>query len=95
MLRVEPYTSMFLALQSGKFDHPNRLFSSLRRAWDNCQRDTSDVKELIPEFFCLPEMFVNANAYRLGSMDADAAGEKRSPSHCLFATESNSPGSFD
>ena len=44
LLRLEPFTTMFLALQSGKFDHPNRLFSSVKLAWDNCQRDTSDVK---------------------------------------------------
>lgn len=40
----EPFTTMFLALQSGKFDHPNRLFSEISLSWKNCQRDTSDVK---------------------------------------------------
>lgn len=40
----EPFTTMYLALQDGKFDHPNRLFSSISLAWKNCQRDTSDVK---------------------------------------------------
>lgn len=40
----EPMTTMFLALQGGKFDHPNRLFSSIALSWKNCQRDTSDVK---------------------------------------------------
>ena len=40
----EPFTTMFLALQGGKFDHPNRLFSSIGMSWKNCQRDTSDVK---------------------------------------------------
>lgn len=40
----EPFTTMFLALQGGKFDHPNRLFSSVNLSWKNCQRDTSDVK---------------------------------------------------
>ena len=35
-------------------------------SWRNCQRDTSDVKELIPELFYLPEMFVNANRYHMG-----------------------------
>lgn len=40
----EPFTTMFLALQGGKFDHPNRLFSSIALSWKNCQRDTSDVK---------------------------------------------------
>lgn len=62
----EPFTTMFLALQGGKFDYPNRLFSSISLSWKNCQRDTSDVKELIPEFYFLPEMFVNSNKYRLG-----------------------------
>lgn len=69
LIRVEPMTTMFLALQGGKFDHPNRLFSSLALSWKNCQRDTSDVKELIPEFFFLPEMLVNSNRYRLGHQE--------------------------
>ncbi|XP_050512606.1 neurobeachin isoform X2 [Diabrotica virgifera virgifera] len=66
LIRVEPFTTMFLSLQGGKFDYPNRIFSSISLSWKNCQRDTSDVKELIPEFFFLPEMFVNSNRYRLG-----------------------------
>ena len=69
MLRLEPFTTMFLALQGGKFDHPNRLFHSVKNAWTNCQRDTSDVKELIPEFFYLPEMFNNMNGYKLGNQE--------------------------
>ncbi|XP_052752766.1 neurobeachin [Galleria mellonella] len=66
LVRIEPMTTMFLALQGGKFDHPNRLFSSIALSWKNCQRDTSDVKELIPELFFLPEMLVNSSGYRLG-----------------------------
>ncbi|KAG7461716.1 hypothetical protein MATL_G00194080 [Megalops atlanticus] len=69
LIRIEPFTTFFLNLQGGKFDHADRTFSSVSRAWRNCQRDTSDVKELIPEFFYLPEMFINANNYNLGVMD--------------------------
>ncbi|XP_032419733.1 lipopolysaccharide-responsive and beige-like anchor protein isoform X1 [Xiphophorus hellerii] len=69
LLRIEPFTTFFLNFQGGKFDHADRTFSSVFRAWRNCQRDTSDVKELIPEFFYLPEMFVNANNYNLGVME--------------------------
>uniref|UniRef100_A0A8C5DJA5 LPS-responsive vesicle trafficking, beach and anchor containing n=1 Tax=Gouania willdenowi TaxID=441366 RepID=A0A8C5DJA5_GOUWI len=69
LLRVEPFTTFFLNFQGGKFDHADRTFSSVSRAWRNCQRDTSDVKELIPEFFYLPEMFVNSNNYNLGVME--------------------------
>ncbi|XP_064086341.1 neurobeachin-like isoform X2 [Macrobrachium nipponense] len=69
LIRLEPFTTMFLALQGGKFDHPNRMFSSVATAWKNCQRDTSDVKELIPEFYYLPEMFINWNRYKLGATE--------------------------
>uniref|UniRef100_A0A8D0HED5 LPS responsive beige-like anchor protein n=1 Tax=Sphenodon punctatus TaxID=8508 RepID=A0A8D0HED5_SPHPU len=61
--------SWLLRIVSGKFDHADRTFSSISRAWRNCQRDTSDIKEFIPEFYYLPEMFVNFNNYNLGVMD--------------------------
>uniref|UniRef100_A0A8C5P734 LPS responsive beige-like anchor protein n=1 Tax=Leptobrachium leishanense TaxID=445787 RepID=A0A8C5P734_9ANUR len=69
LLRMEPFTTFFLNLQGGKFDHADRTFSSISRAWRNSQRDTSDIKELIPEFYYLPEMFVNFNNFNLGIMD--------------------------
>ncbi|XP_074072138.1 neurobeachin isoform X5 [Macrotis lagotis] len=66
LLRIEPFTTFFLNANDGKFDHPDRTFSSVARSWRTSQRDTSDVKELIPEFYYLPEMFVNSNGYNLG-----------------------------
>uniref|UniRef100_A0A8D0D3D5 Neurobeachin n=1 Tax=Sander lucioperca TaxID=283035 RepID=A0A8D0D3D5_SANLU len=71
LLRIEPFTTFFLNFQGGKFDHADRTFSSVSRAWRNCQRDTSDVKELIPEFYYLPDMFINANSYNLGVMEGN------------------------
>ncbi|KAA3670438.1 uncharacterized protein DEA37_0007913, partial [Paragonimus westermani] len=80
LLRLEPFTTLFLHLQDGKFDHPDRLFSSIGRTWDNCQRNTSDVKELIPEFFYLPEMFENSNHFNLGvTEDGEEVGEVKLP----------------
>ncbi|AQK63728.1 hypothetical protein ZEAMMB73_Zm00001d013503 [Zea mays] len=35
----------------GKFDHVDRLFQSMESAYINSLSNTSDVKELIPEFF--------------------------------------------
>ncbi|XP_067642068.1 neurobeachin isoform X11 [Eurosta solidaginis] len=72
LVRVEPFTTMFLALQGGKFDYPDRLFSSISLSWKNCQRDTSDVKELIPEWYFLPEIFYNSSGYRLGHREDGA-----------------------
>ncbi|KAI1903421.1 hypothetical protein AGOR_G00027000 [Albula goreensis] len=66
LVRIEPFTTFFLNSNDNKFDHPDRTFSSIACSWRNCQRNTSDVKELIPEFYYLPEMFVNSNGYNLG-----------------------------
>ncbi len=49
-----------------KLDPTNRRFYSISASWQNCQRDSSDVQELIPEFFSLPEMLTNSNDYRFG-----------------------------
>uniref|UniRef100_A0A8C9R0M1 Neurobeachin n=1 Tax=Scleropages formosus TaxID=113540 RepID=A0A8C9R0M1_SCLFO len=69
LVRIEPFTTFFLNANDNKFDHPDRTFSSISRSWRNCQRDTSDVKELIPEFYYLPEMFVNSSGYNLGQRE--------------------------
>ncbi|KAM9021767.1 neurobeachin isoform 5-T5 [Ara ararauna] len=73
LVRIEPFTTFFLNANDGKFDHPDRTFSSVARSWRNSQRDTSDVKELIPEFYYLPEMFVNSNGYNLGIREDEVA----------------------
>eukprot|EP00123_Amoebidium_parasiticum_P018640 comp24260_c1_seq4/m.45035 comp24260_c1_seq4/g.45035 ORF comp24260_c1_seq4/g.45035 comp24260_c1_seq4/m.45035 type:complete len:1137 (-) comp24260_c1_seq4:485-3895(-) len=69
LIRVEPYTTLFLNLQGGRFDHPTRMFSSIGRAWHNCLHSTTDVKELIPELFYLPDMLVNSNRYQFGCLE--------------------------
>nr|XP_040026819.1 neurobeachin isoform X1 [Gasterosteus aculeatus aculeatus] len=66
LVRIEPFTTFLLSANNNKFDHPDQTFSAIGRSWRNCQRDTHDVKELIPEFYYLPEMFVNSNGYHLG-----------------------------
>ncbi|XP_054442524.1 neurobeachin isoform X3 [Pteronotus mesoamericanus] len=73
LVRIEPFTTFFLNANDGKFDHPGRTFSSVARSWRTSQRDTSDVKELIPEFYYLPEMFVNSNGYNLGVREDEVA----------------------
>lgn len=43
-----------IKFQSGKFDHPDRLFKGIDDEWNGCMTDRTNIKELIPEFF-LPE----------------------------------------
>lgn len=45
------YPHYVLCLQSGRFDHPDRMFNSIADAFKNCLNNMSDFKELIPEFY--------------------------------------------
>jgi len=67
LIRQEPFTTMHIELQSGRFDCPDRLFFDIAECWKGCNTSTSDVKELIPEFFTCPEMFINSNGFPLGT----------------------------
>ena len=47
-------------------DHPERVFYSIEQSFTNALTDFADVRELTPEFYFLPEMFVNHNRCRFG-----------------------------
>jgi hypothetical protein len=62
LVRLEPFTDYFLKLQGGHFDLPDRMFHSIKEAWLSAStRNNADVRELIPEFFYLPEFLTNHN----------------------------------
>ncbi|DAZ92685.1 TPA: hypothetical protein N0F65_003480 [Lagenidium giganteum] len=67
LIRLEPFTSYSLSVQGGKFDHADRLFHSVAETWRNCLNDFTDLKELTPEWFYLPEFLVNCNKLDLGT----------------------------
>ena len=67
LMRVEPFTSYHKSLQSGRFDHADRLFHSLARTYHSCTHSSSDVKELVPELFYLPDVLLNRNRCPLGT----------------------------
>ncbi|XP_050083063.1 WD repeat and FYVE domain-containing protein 3 isoform X2 [Anopheles aquasalis] len=68
LVRLEPFTQHFLRLQGGHFDLADRMFHSIKEAWYSASRQNmADVKELIPEFFYLPEFLENSNRFDLGT----------------------------
>lgn len=76
LLRLEPFTALHRNLQGGKFDHADRLFHSIGGTYQNCLSNTSDVKELIPEFFYMPEFLINSNSYHFGvKQDGEPIGD--------------------
>ncbi|CAG4982102.1 unnamed protein product [Parnassius apollo] len=74
LVRMEPFTQHFLRLQGGHFDLADRMFHSIKEAWNSASRhNMADVKELIPEFFYLPEFLVNSNNFDLGCKQSGVA----------------------
>ncbi|XP_049530577.1 neurobeachin-like protein 1 isoform X2 [Anopheles darlingi] len=68
LIRVEPFTSLHIELQSGRFDVADRQFHSIPQTWKLLMDNPNDVKELIPEFFYFPEFLKNMNRFDLGML---------------------------
>ncbi|RHZ31444.1 hypothetical protein DYB26_001542 [Aphanomyces astaci] len=67
LVRLEPFTSLARRVQGGRFDHADRLFHSVADTWANCLTDTSDLKELTPEWFYSTAFLTNHNHVDLGT----------------------------
>ena len=72
LMRLFPFAHISIELQ-GRLDDPNRLFLSVENSFENSVSLPGDVRELIPEFFYLPEMFLNINDLNLGKLENGTA----------------------
>ncbi|XP_064125927.1 WD repeat- and FYVE domain-containing protein 4 isoform X4 [Loxodonta africana] len=93
LVRLPPFTQAFCSLQlpssqlqllmtqGGSFDVADRMFHSMKNAWESASRENmSDVRELTPEFFYLPEFLTNCNAVEFGCMqDGTVLGDVQLP----------------
>ncbi|KYR01680.1 BEACH domain-containing protein [Tieghemostelium lacteum] len=68
LVRLQPFSAYFIDFQGGRFDVPDRAFHSIAQTWNlSSSISSSDVKELIPEFFYLPDFLVNNNNFYMGT----------------------------
>ena len=66
LMRVFPFTHISIELQGNSFDNPDRMFLSVEKSFISSTSQKTDLRELIPEFFYFPEMFINSNKLNLG-----------------------------
>ena len=66
LIRVEPYSSLFI-IYNGKLDHPDRMLSDSLNSWRKVLSSDQCNSELIPEWFYLPQMFINNNLCFFGT----------------------------
>ena len=68
LTRLFPFTLTAIEIQGDNFDAPDRLFINLNKTFISVTSQQSDLREIIPEFFILPEMFININKLNLGKL---------------------------
>ncbi|XP_034461449.1 neurobeachin-like protein 1 isoform X1 [Hippoglossus hippoglossus] len=90
LIRVEPFTSLHIQLQSGRFDCADRQFHSIPATWQTLMDNPNDVKELIPEFFYFPEFLENQNGFDLGRLQIS----KERVNHVILPKWAKSPEDF-
>eukprot|EP01065_Artemidia_motanka_P012934 TRINITY_DN17123_c0_g1_i1.p1 TRINITY_DN17123_c0_g1~~TRINITY_DN17123_c0_g1_i1.p1 ORF type:complete len:2480 (+),score=726.24 TRINITY_DN17123_c0_g1_i1:506-7441(+) len=67
-IRLQPFSDYFCELNGLKLDVPDRTFHSAEMAYRlSSSVSTSDVKELTPEFYYLPDFLVNRNRIVFGN----------------------------
>jgi hypothetical protein len=72
LIRLEPFVRSYILQQGGAFDYPDRLFDSIGRTWLSASAETvSDVRELTPEFYFMPEFLTNINGYDFGRKESN------------------------
>eukprot|EP00826_Nyctotherus_ovalis_P011874 TRINITY_DN13094_c0_g4_i1.p1 TRINITY_DN13094_c0_g4~~TRINITY_DN13094_c0_g4_i1.p1 ORF type:complete len:628 (-),score=162.48 TRINITY_DN13094_c0_g4_i1:170-2053(-) len=67
LLRLEPYSGLLAHVDSEEV----KPYHALSDVWKECNVDVDVNRELIPEFFYLPELFGNYNFYSLGFADSN------------------------
>lgn len=67
LIRMEPFTTQHILIQGGRFDHAARIFNSISDTWNLVTTSQNDFRELIPEFYFMPEFLLNTNKFDLGS----------------------------
>lgn len=65
LMRIEPVTQSWKAFFGRVHESPERIFYSLLKHYRAITTSSQDLKEAIPEFYYMPECFININRFGL------------------------------
>ena len=78
-----PYSFTSIEIQGIGFDVPDRLFTHFQNSTLSSLTEKGDLREIIPDFFSLPELFINVNRLNLGKKNKKQVEDVNLPSWCL------------
>ena len=74
--RIFPFSFVSIEIHGNKFDDPDRMFFSMEKTFESITTLKDDIREIIPEFYFLPEMFNNINNLNLAQNKIDSEGNE-------------------
>ena len=83
MLRLFPYSFIAIEQQGDGYDEPNKLFDSIEETFYNISSNENDLRELIPEFFYFPEIFLNINKINFNKQNNKIINNVKIPNEIL------------
>ncbi|KAK8801188.1 hypothetical protein WA158_001958 [Blastocystis sp. Blastoise] len=92
--RVEPFTTLNIQLQGGRFDCPERIFYNIRDAFKGCLTSSTDFKELTPEFYYNKDIYINKNNLPLGILRQDDSQTGTAINDVILPPYASSPTEF-
>lgn len=87
LMRMEPFATLHIDIQGGRFDHTARIFYSIVETYHNVTTHKNNFRELLPEFFFCPEFLLNLNGFDLGSFNGAKVGDVTLPPWAKSAAE--------
>ena len=76
LCRIFPFSFVSIEIHGNKFDDPERMFVSIEKTFQSVTSLKDDIREIIPEFYYLPEMLNNNNNLNLSQDKFDSNGIK-------------------
>ena len=73
--RLFPYCLTMIEIQGTGFDCSERLFLCLDKTFLSSTNEKCDIRELIPEFYTMPEILLNVNELNFGEISLDNFSE--------------------
>ena len=83
LCRLFPYSFTSIEIQGVGFDCPERLFLNLQNSQTSSMSEKGDLREIIPDFFSLPELFININKLNMGQRNNEYVEDVTLPTWCL------------
>jgi hypothetical protein len=68
LCRLFPYSLTMIEIQGTDFDCPERLFLNIQKSLYSSLTEKTDLREMIPELYTIPELFLNINNLNFGKI---------------------------